>query len=434
MGTNDSQIRLATSAGPLLDESGQEIKSPTIWADRVERGWAVAPGRFEAIISIPEGDPLRFEMEYYCSASQAGYGLGWRAPDGAPTVHAQLRAYSLSEISTVPGPAGPPGPIGAQGPQGIRGVPGPEGDQGPEGECGCGAMPHIWLPAGADVEEARCGAALRSRERLRGEGEDWLNKWELGVELSAFAADVIGAIPLIGDGIGAALTIYNGLNAVEIATIRAEAVLSFWDDVRCIFFCHMEGGGRLDQAALDDIESSIRGLPAAPVAGRWYADVLGCIPLAYWQNQAQIGALEPSAECDECDCGAPPAFLILDAGHSAPEASLEYLGDGWWEADSGALAISDGPWAGRWAIVVTREDSSECFLPTEGINIEGDDRDMARGFCGVDPYNPVSPPAGTWEPRAGLEDFFVPQPRCIQWMRDISPKGRRKWRIRVSSC
>jgi len=150
---------------------------------------------------------------------------------------------------------------------------------------------------GADPQ---CDAAANMRAQLEKFINTILTVATQGAGASAILGVLIFFMPAVAILWTLALEIMGGLLTIGQSTINAAFTSGVYDQLECIFYCHIGGDGTCSAAQLAAIEeqigTDIGGVVQAVMA--LYLSILGEVGLT---NSGAIGA--ETGDCSGCDCG-----------------------------------------------------------------------------------------------------------------------------------
>lgn len=428
MATNNAQTRLIyQETGQVVkDVNGEDCISIPTWHDGVaDVGWATSPSEMDCVIELSVAHT--FWVQYRVGRTQTGFGLGYRGVDPAEeTTHATIEFCEV--VRSTPGPIGPTGPQGIQGVQGEQGLPG-EFDCEELRDClsdllNPGDEPESYAkwPGGDPVDlSAACRIAegcLRAVTQLRDDIEEELVDPLANVAgLCAIAAGIfmLVAAPPLGILILGSMAAIAGMTLTSFRdTFTDEAMGRF----KCIVYCAIIENGTLNNAALVQITNAVHDEFDDSLLEEFFDMFVDSTGKSGMSNTVALYQIEVW-DCSECTC-APPAWLVVDASMSSPDASVTDVGSGWWEFNTGILPKQGEPWSGEMVCRAVRSDGL-CWRPIDAELIAGNDTDMIREFCG-----------GGWEPRNGVNSFLGGF-TCIEGA--IGKAGAQLiWRFQVEAC
>jgi len=159
-------------------------------------------------------------------------------------------------------------------------------------------------------------------------------------DIGVFAeASILWNLLLIFTGFGLVLDIIlwaiEGVITLGIVEVSDAMTSDVYDQLTCIFFCHIGSDGSVTQeqydAIVSDISANIGGIAALAI--NYFLNVLGAVGLSNW---GATGTTERT--CDSCDCSTCYTWLFEDAdGGWVP-----YIGRGTWVSTQGWTAVIQG--------------------------------------------------------------------------------------------
>lgn len=192
---------------------------------------------------------------------------------------------------------GPPGADGQDGTDGINGIDGVDGVDGQDGTPGGS----VYDPPDTDDTAELCGIAKYLTDWHDALWRNYLDQAAAGASAGAAAAIAITAIvatPATAAIVALITAIVTDAFETGIEVIQAAVGPTQLEDVQCWLYCELKANG-YGEATIQNWRDKIMAESGANVGLQYWANGLLGLTQATWDFRANLGALTPSAVCEE---------------------------------------------------------------------------------------------------------------------------------------
>lgn len=370
-------LEIGSLTGILYDEVITEVKLETVEEHHID---IVFWPKINTEVIIGFGGGLRKVV--ICGNEIADMGIENIRIDGCDLqiTYNGTEWVTVGDLTdcAVPGPSGADGVPGTPGTDGEDGEKGDKGDKGDPGDSGSD-----YEPPTTDDNEDLCGIATYFTEWHDALWRNYLDQASAGANAGAAAAIAITAIvatPVTAAIVALVTSVVTDAFNAGIATIEAAVTPTVLEDVQCWLYCELKANGY----GVDTIQNwhdKIMSESGANVGLQNWANGLLGITQDSWNFRANIGALTPSAVCEElCDeCPDPE-------GCDPELYDTVYLGSGVVRGDDYITIVAElnpGTFGSYRAAIGTGDTNTCCGCVTMSLD-SGSVNIYKHVLCGTD--------------------------------------------------